>query len=53
MTTVKELIEKLKEYPEDMQVATDYDWGFDIEVTVRHADSENPKVEEFDYVSIS
>lgn len=50
--TVAELIDELKKYPLDMQVATDYDYGFDIKVTVHHAEPDNPKIAEFDYVSL-
>ena len=50
--TVQDLINELQKYPMEARVDT---IGFpfeDIEITIRHFESDNPKLEEFDYVSL-
>lgn len=56
--TVKELIEKLKEFPEDMPVAVDYYAFDDIEVNIsvcdsEHGFSEHGYHEPFEYVNLT
>ena len=50
--TVKELINNLKQYPSDMCVAVTGLPFDDIELNIRHFESDNPKIDEFDYLSL-
>lgn len=50
--TVAELIEKLKEFPQDMPVGTDWNAYDEIEVTVSVCESEHGYHEPFEYVNI-
>lgn len=51
--TVAELIEKLKEYPPDMRIATDAFPFDDVELKICRYESDKIKPEdEFDYVAI-
>ena len=45
--TVKELIDKLKEFPEDMPVAIDYLPHSDIEININSYESEDNKSVEY------
>ena len=50
--TVKELIDALKDYPQNMCVAS-VCFPFDgLEISLHHYESDNYKVEEFDFVAI-
>ena len=50
--TVAELINELKQYSPDMRVAViDFPCD-DIELNVRHFESDNPRIDEFDYLSL-
>lgn len=51
--TVKELIDKLKEFPEDMPVAVDYYAHDDIEVNINVCESEHGYHEPFEYVNLT
>ncbi|MDT4370680.1 hypothetical protein RO865_18060 [Blautia faecis] len=50
--TVKELIDVLKNYPQNMRVASACLPFDDLEVNLRHYESDNYKVEEFDFIAI-
>lgn len=50
--TVKELINVLKDYPQDMRVASACLPFDDLEVSLHHYESDNYKVEEFDFLAI-
>ena len=50
--TVQDLINELQKYPMEARVAVTGMPFDDIEINIRHFDSENPKLEEFDYVSL-
>lgn len=50
--TVKELIDALKDYPQNMRVASACLQFDDLEVNLRHYESDNYKVEEFDFIAI-
>ena len=50
--TVSELIDKLKDYPKDMRVASLGLPHDDLEIRIVHYESDNPKMEEFDFVAI-
>ena len=49
--TVKDLINELQKYPMEARVATLGMPFDDIEVSIRHFE-DDPRIEEFDYVSI-
>ena len=51
--TVKELIDKLKEFPEDMPVAVDFYAHDDIEVNINICESEHGYHEPFEYVNLT
>lgn len=51
--TVKELIDKLKEFPEDMPVAVDYYAYDDIEININVCESEHGYHEPFEYVNLT
>ena len=50
--TVQDLIKELQKYPMEARVAVIGLPFDDIEINIRHFDSDNPKVEEFYYVSL-
>lgn len=50
--TVKELINNLKQYPSDIRVSVTGLPFDDIELNIRHFESDNPKIDEFDYLSL-
>ena len=50
--TVKELIDVLKDYPQNMRVASACLPFDDLKVNLRHYESDNYKVEEFDFIAI-
>ena len=50
--TVQDLINELQKYPMEARVGTIGMPFDDIEVSIRHFESENPKVDDFDYVSL-
>lgn len=51
--TVKDLIEKLKEFPEDMRVCVDWNAYDDIEVNISECESEHGYHEPFEYVNLT
>lgn len=50
--TVKDLIEKLKEFPEDMRVCVDWNAYDDIEIIVAEYDPEYAYHKPFKYVNL-
>lgn len=50
--TVKELMDKLKEFPEDMPVAVDWNAHDDIEIIIAEYNPEYAYCEPFEYVNL-